>query len=169
MRRSPLKWTIVGAALAAVLLFGMEMTAGGISRVYGPVEGSEPAKVTRYAEAARELELQKAELQQLKYEAELKRLQSKYGIASGEKEPAVEAFLGDEESAYSSKGGSSDLEGEAADSYQSSGYSTRLPGIEDPAGETGVNRLADGTAGMLQSVSSSGIRFIVTLFDSMTQ
>ncbi|QJC52596.1 hypothetical protein HGI30_14170 [Paenibacillus albicereus] len=165
MKKGPLKWTIVGAALAAVLMFGMEMTSAGIGRVYGPVEGSEPAEIGRYAEAVRELELQQAKLKQLEYEADLKRLQKKYGIEAAASMPEAGAFLGDEESAAApalAQAQKEDwrLEGEAG---------SRLPGIADPQGETGVNRLADGTAGMLQSVSSSGIRFLVTLFDSMTQ
>ncbi|QGG56989.1 hypothetical protein [Paenibacillus sp. B01] len=163
MKRGPLKWTIVGAALAAVLMFGMEMTSAGIGRVYGPVEGSEPAEIGRYAQAVRELELQQAKLKQLEYEAELKRLQKKYGIEAAAAVPEEGAFLGDEESAAAPA-----LAQTQRDRRQSEDGS-RLPGIADPQGETGVNRLADGTAGVLQSVSSSGIRFLVTLFDSMTQ
>jgi hypothetical protein len=36
------------------------------------------------------------------------------------------------------------------------------------SGESSVNRLADGTAGILQSVSSGGIRFVVSMFDAIT-
>lgn len=36
-------------------------------------------------------------------------------------------------------------------------------------GEPMVNRVANGTAGLLQSLSSGGIRFVVTLFDAITE
>ncbi|GIQ62266.1 hypothetical protein PACILC2_08340 [Paenibacillus cisolokensis] len=45
----------------------------------------------------------------------------------------------------------------------------RLPGIPRTTYEPSVNRVADGAAGFLQSVTSGGIRFIVALFDSVTR
>lgn len=166
MRRSPLKWTIIGAALAAVLLFGMEMTAGGINRVYGPLGNTAPEEIGRYAEAARAQEQER--LQQLKYEKELEQLQKKYGMGGTEAADGGGDFAGDEEAAYVSAAASGSV-GDLDPKQKRPSAESRLPGIEDVDGETGVNRLADGTAGMLQSVSSSGIRFLVTLFDSMTQ
>ena len=44
----------------------------------------------------------------------------------------------------------------------------RLPGVPDMTSDSGVNKLADGTAGMLQSMSSKGIRMIVSFFESVT-
>ncbi|KKC47088.1 MULTISPECIES: hypothetical protein [Paenibacillus] len=160
-RRSQLKWTVLGAALAAVLMFGMEMTTGGINRVYGPIEGSDPAAVGRFAEAAKAREqLQAAQ----KYEAELRQLQKKYGVQPSAPAEAQTAFAGDAESSGASSGDVSAWNG-----YSAGDERYRLPGVAPLDSDTGVNRLADGTAGMLQSVSSSGIRMIVTLFDSFTK
>lgn len=44
----------------------------------------------------------------------------------------------------------------------------RLPGTPDLREQSTVNKLADGTAGLLQSLSSKGIRFVVSIFDSVT-
>ncbi|GGG10898.1 hypothetical protein [Paenibacillus abyssi] len=45
----------------------------------------------------------------------------------------------------------------------------RLPGIYgEYHGEPSVNRVAEQTAGLLQSLSSSGIRLVVSLFESVT-
>jgi hypothetical protein len=160
-KKNQLKWAAIGAVLAAVLMFGMEMTTGGINRVYGPIEGSDPAEVGRFAEAARaQAQLEAAQ----RYEAELAQLQKKYGIKTSGAQDSVTAFAGDAESANAGTTGDSGWSGET---YPSTG--TRLPGVAGLDADTGVNRLADGTAGMLQSVSSSGIRFIVTLFDSVTK
>jgi len=43
-----------------------------------------------------------------------------------------------------------------------------LPAAPPPAGESSVNRLADGTAGLLQSVTSGGIRLVVSMFEAIT-
>jgi hypothetical protein len=42
------------------------------------------------------------------------------------------------------------------------------PTLPAASGESSVNRLADNTAGLLQSVSSGGIRFVVSMFDAIT-
>lgn len=44
----------------------------------------------------------------------------------------------------------------------------RLPGMPDLSEQSTVNKLADGTAGFLQSLSSRSIRFVVSIFDSVT-
>jgi hypothetical protein len=43
-----------------------------------------------------------------------------------------------------------------------------MPTVPAASGESSVNRLADGTAGLLQSVSSGGIRFVVSMFEAIT-
>lgn len=41
----------------------------------------------------------------------------------------------------------------------------RLPGVPYEEEQAAVNKLADSTSGLLQSASSKGIRFVVSLFD----
>lgn len=43
----------------------------------------------------------------------------------------------------------------------------RLPGVPYEDDQPAVNKLADSTSGMLQSASSKGIRFVVSLFDGL--
>ena len=120
-KRSQLKWAVIGAALAALLMFGMEMTSGGINQVYGPLESSQPAEVGRFAEASKAKEqLQAAQ----RYEADLLKLQKKYGIqpaaASGVSE---DSFAGDQESAYTSGAGGTPAYG--ADTNTDGSYAVR--------------------------------------------
>ena len=103
MRKSHFKWALIGGVLVAVLMFGMEMTTGGINRVYGPIEGSQPGQVGRLAEAAKAKE-QLQQLQRLQsYEAELHRLQQKYGIKETDTPASPDSFTGDSESTYTER------------------------------------------------------------------
>lgn len=43
----------------------------------------------------------------------------------------------------------------------------RLPGVTYDTSEPTVNKLADGAAGVLQSVSSGGIKLFVSMFDGI--
>jgi len=47
--------------------------------------------------------------------------------------------------------------------------SERLPGLPAEAEEASVNKLADSASGALQSASSNGIKFVVSLFDGLTK
>lgn len=49
------------------------------------------------------------------------------------------------------------------DDYNSG--NTRLPGMPDEEQQATVNKIADSTSGLLQTASSKGIRFVVSLFD----
>jgi hypothetical protein len=51
---------------------------------------------------------------------------------------------------------------------ETAGGIERLPGLPVQGHIPSVNRVADGTAGLLQSVSSGSIRFVVSLFDAIT-
>ncbi|NBD22887.1 hypothetical protein [Paenibacillus glycinis] len=44
----------------------------------------------------------------------------------------------------------------------------RLPGLPDMQSQSTVNQVADGTAGALQSISSKGIRMVVSFFEKVT-
>ncbi|AJY76290.1 hypothetical protein [Paenibacillus beijingensis] len=167
---SAFKWAVIGGSLAAVLLFSLEMTTGGIEKVYGPIEGSEPAGVGRYAADPQADSRSRAAAE---YEQALRELQKKYGIApsstgSGE---AFDEDAGDGGFGPVTGAGQPGVapSGGAAGDYGDGNGNERLPGLPDGTRDSGVNRLADKTADMLQAASSSGIRMIVTLFDSMTE
>ncbi|RIX54103.1 hypothetical protein D3P08_07595 [Paenibacillus nanensis] len=53
------------------------------------------------------------------------------------------------------------------DGYMDEKGYPRLPGVPYEDEEPAVNKLADSTSGMLQSASSAGIRFVVSLFDGL--
>ncbi|CAM4266639.1 hypothetical protein [Paenibacillus tarimensis] len=38
MKRKPFQWALAGALLVIILLYGLEMSADGISRIYGPLD-----------------------------------------------------------------------------------------------------------------------------------
>lgn len=46
-------------------------------------------------------------------------------------------------------------------------YQTRLPGVPYENDQPPINKLADSTSGLLQSASSNGIRFVVSLFEGL--
>lgn len=47
------------------------------------------------------------------------------------------------------------------------GEHDRLPGMPVEDEQAAVNKIADSTAGLLQTASSKGIRFVVSLFDGL--
>lgn len=163
------KWAVIGGALAAVLMFSLEMTTGGIEKVYGPIEGSQPAGVGRYAPETGADPRSRAAAE---YERELRKLQEKYGIADSAAADGSGAYAGYEgDGGYVSVQDAGRADGASpetgADGYR--GGNERLPGLPDGDRDSGVNRLADKTADLLQAASSSSIRLIVTLFDSVTE
>ncbi|NIK77367.1 hypothetical protein FHS15_002503 [Paenibacillus castaneae] len=139
MRRNSLKWTVVGGALAIIIMYGIEMSSSGIERVYGPLD-SEPYTDTVTLEPSvkvnEHLLAQQKKIAQLERElAELKR----------------QSIL-----AASSYGNLTDV-------------NERLPGIPVQAEQTTVNRIADSTSGLLQNMSSEGIKMVVSIFDGLTK
>ncbi|MUT66643.1 hypothetical protein [Paenibacillus sp. NEAU-GSW1] len=145
MKRSAWKWTILGGVLVFIVLYAMEMSQTGIERIYGPIEGGETSitlpSSSAYngtSSAPREQAEQDAADTGLSDEAERK-------IASLEQELA-----------------------EVREIAERGARKERLPGIDGDPSEPTVNKLADGTAGFLQSFSSGGIEFVVSLFDKVT-
>lgn len=47
------------------------------------------------------------------------------------------------------------------------GENERLPGMPVEDEQAAVNKMADSTSGLLQTASSKGIRFVVSLFDGL--
>ncbi|MNZ58667.1 hypothetical protein D3C78_766810 [compost metagenome] len=143
--RKTWKWAVVGAAIAIIVIYGIEMSTTGIERVYGPLEqdygySSNVEMMTSANSLSGHALTQQQKIAQLERElAEVKRM----------------AKLGKEEQMTS----------EVADTPYSN---ERLPGIPLSDDQPAVNRIADSTSGLLQSVSSEGIRFVVSLFDGLT-
>jgi hypothetical protein len=148
MRKNPFKWVIIGGALAVIVMYGLELSTSGIERVYGPVEGGQgyvsvPLQQGS-AEQAADDELTYQEKKIAKLERELEEL--KRAAAKGNREqtdyPGPETEWAEEE---------------------------RLPGIPLDDSQPTVNQLADSTSSLLQNMSSGGIRFIVSIFDGLTE
>jgi len=153
MKRNALKWTLLGGALVFVLLYGIEMSTSGIERLYGSVEGSADAALDREANSLSSLTPEEKLYKQ--YNDKLAELQER-------KIMLLEQEL-------------QELRAEAARIGQTEDYwrypysYERLPGLPAETEQASVDKLADSTSGMLQAASSSGIRFVVSLFDGLTK
>ncbi|WP_127496422.1 hypothetical protein [Paenibacillus glycanilyticus] len=136
------KWILLGGVLVFIVLYGIEMSSSGIERIYGPIEKNNSSSVIseedRYNLASSDEESTTVKSSGLSTEADRK-------IAELEKELK-----------------------EVRKIAEQNGRHERLPGLSSDNGEPTVNKVADGTAGLLQSVSNSGIRFIASLFGSVT-
>lgn len=137
--RKPWKYAMLGALIVIAVLYGIELTSQGLADVYGPLDrGGTIAPVPEEAGAPGV---------QAGGEAA--------GTVAGQPTVITEIGAGKgQEAAEPSTGIAAE-----------NGVSPTLPA---PSGEPSVNRLADGTAGLLQSVSSGGIRFVVSMFEAIT-
>lgn len=147
MRRNGMKWTLLGGALAIIILYGIDVSSRGIERIYGPIEGA--------GEYTERQEPQQAETPDDGFETEQQRK-----IAKLEKEL--------EELKKMAEGGSAD----DASAYEDEGMldvNERLPGLPAENDQPAVNRIADSTSGLLQNMSSEGIRMVVSIFDGLTK
>lgn len=146
MKRNALKWTVIGGALAVIILYGIDMSSAGIERIYGPMEGvdayAETVEPEPTANAATDfVRAQQQKIAQLEKElAEVKRLTA---LAEGSELPEQSGSIPEE--------------------------NERLPGVPLEVDQPAVNRIADSTSGLLQSMSSEGIRFVVSIFDGLTK
>jgi len=139
MRKGGWKWALAGGAIALLIVYGLDSADSGIENVYGPVGEGAQAHAVNDNNAT---------------------LQS--GPASGRN---------DDDRMYDEAGEA------AADGYgqqretasvpQRYAPQGRLPGVPYDTSEPAVNKLADGAAGVLQSVSSSGIKLFVSVFDGI--
>ncbi|MWC27534.1 hypothetical protein [Paenibacillus sp. MMS18-CY102] len=146
MKRDGWKWALAGGAIALLIVYGLDTADRGINNVYGPVgENVEtPAvnsTVQRYAPVNN----------------------SEGNLASGtESSPNHATGNGSQQQAQMQQPtGQSEWDGRSANG------SERLPSVPYDSEEPAVNRLADGAAGVLQSVSSGGIRLFVSVFDGI--
>ncbi|AGA58518.1 MAG: hypothetical protein C6W55_14050 [Thermobacillus sp.] len=148
--RKPWQYTLLGAVIAFFVLYGIELSSDGMEDVYGPLEqqaadraGTGSGNGHEYGDP---------------YPA------GKRGTAAAQPDP-YDPWSG----AYGESGAGIDPErddvGALPDGNDGYGYS--YEGAAEGGGA--VSRLADGTAGLLQSVAKGGIRLIVSLFESVTK
>ncbi|MDQ8736737.1 hypothetical protein [Paenibacillus sp. LHD-38] len=146
MKSNALKWTVLGGALAIIVMYGIDMSSHGIERIYGPIEGADEYTENLQPEVTvTPVETFETEQQQkiAKLEKELEELKR---IASGV---------------------DSEYPAETAD--KSPELNERLPGVPLQNDQPAVNRIADSTSGLLQNMSSEGIRMVVSIFDGLTR
>ncbi|MDQ0111738.1 hypothetical protein [Paenibacillus harenae] len=148
MKRNALKWTILGGAIVFIVLYGIEMSSAGLERINGTFEETESGSLYEENAVAEENSQQNDEnsvyarkIEELERELEeTKRLLTKAGV--GESEAGKSPVIDENE---------------------------RLPGIPVQEDAPAVDKLAESASGMLQSVSSGGIRFVVSIFDGLTK
>ncbi|MDQ0058396.1 hypothetical protein [Paenibacillus harenae] len=148
MKRNALKWTILGGAIVFIVLYGIEMSSAGLERINGTFEETESGSLYEENAVAEENSQQNDEnsvyarkIEELERELEeTKRLLTKAGV--GESKAGKSPVIDEDE---------------------------RLPGIPVQEDAPAVDKLAESASGMLQSVSSGGIRFVVSIFDGLTK
>ncbi|MGG1635849.1 hypothetical protein MHH56_20365 [Paenibacillus sp. FSL K6-3182] len=145
MKRNALKWTVLGGALAIIIMYGIDMSSSGIERIYGPIEGSsgytEIPQTEQNVQPVNDFQKeQQQKIAQLEQELkELKRLAAYDDETIGE---TAETFPAENE---------------------------RMPGLPLKSDQPAVNKIADSTSGLLQNMSSEGIRMVVSIFDGLTK
>ncbi|WP_219836276.1 hypothetical protein [Paenibacillus sp. R14(2021)] len=142
MRRQTMKTALVGGAVALIVLFGIDIASSGIERIYGPVDpsGSISSGVQPQAGQAGLLPEDDRLLPALQQRTVA---DAQHGRTEEEIRREYERLLQEE-------------------------LAKRLPGLPELRSESTVNQVADGTAGVLQSISSKGIRMVVSLFEKVT-
>ncbi|RAP76745.1 hypothetical protein [Paenibacillus montanisoli] len=154
MRSQSMKMALIGGAVALIILFGIDMASSGIERVYGPVEGSvqsvDPAGYSSSASLPSEEVIGTEE-------------------AKGGELPENQADLSGRRTVADAQHGRT--EEEIRKEYErklQEELNKRLTGLPDLRSDATVNKVADGTAGMLQTMSAKGIRMVVSFFESVT-
>ncbi|MCQ6558366.1 hypothetical protein [Paenibacillus mendelii] len=158
MRRQPMKWALVGGMVVLVVMFGIDLASSGVERIYGPMDRGSGTSVGRLTYD--DVESGRSQVDSEPYRDEYDAgdlLPEERDLTTSRSARSVEeaARLRDRQGAYE-------------DDYMAELDNERLPGIPDMREDSTVNKLADGTAGILQSLSSQGIRFVVSFFESVT-
>ncbi|AZN40427.1 hypothetical protein [Paenibacillus albus] len=159
MRRNSMKMIIVGATAALVIMFGIDLASSGIERIYGPVSGGTGATAVNPQTSMTSKQLPADTYNTVTDQEQVQeQLPENQIYVVPERRTVADAQHGrtDEEvrRAYERK-----LQEE---------LDKRLPGVPDLKSESTVNKVADGTAGVLQTMSSKGIRMVVSFFESVT-
>ncbi|EFM12727.1 conserved hypothetical protein [Paenibacillus curdlanolyticus YK9] len=150
MKRDGWKWALVGGAIALLIVYGLDSADRGITNVYGPVgDKAEPPAVNGTTQSFSPVNTSESNTSTNVVEAN-----PNHQLDGGQRQP-------DQQQQQQAGTGRND----AVD--RQSGSSERLPGVTYDSDEPAVNKLADGAAGVLQSVSSGGIRLFVSVFDGI--
>lgn len=152
MRGNALKWTLLGGAIVFIVLYGIEMSSAGIERVNGSF-GEDSEYVVN-----EEPDIDVSE------DAAQESGQSYYAKKIEELEKELEETKRLVSKASGMNGGID----ESGDSSNGETVNERLPGIPVQDSAPAVDKLAESASGMLQSVSSGGIRWVVSIFDGLT-
>ncbi|MBB3108958.1 hypothetical protein FHS18_001010 [Paenibacillus phyllosphaerae] len=160
MRRQPLQWAMLGGMIVLVVMFGIDLATSGVERIYGPVEQSEVKTIGEQTPVS-----QTPTGQASATAGGALSLEQTASSASAE----VEQFPQQTGTGRTVGEAQRDPEGKRrTEVVEVPAENERLPGIPDLHEDTTVNKLADGTAGVLQTLSNQGIRFVVSLFESVT-
>ncbi len=162
MRRQSLKMAFVGGAIALVVLFGIDMATSGIETINGPIDqtGALPVNPSTYEKQSAGLD-EYTQTPRLEDETGAnQQLPNNEKVSELPRQRVVDAQHG--RSTAELRQRQAEQYAAQVDTYE------RLSGIPDLRTDSSVNQLADGTAGVLQSISSKGIRFVVSFFESVT-
>ncbi|WP_274651951.1 hypothetical protein [Paenibacillus humicola] len=196
MRRQSFKMAMIGGVVALIVLFGIDIATSGVQRINGPFgsDGALPVNRTGYDPDGGWTYPPSGQAGSGDHANDgLYGGQPGGGYAGGgyggSQAGAYGQYGGDDgwrslpensdaygqqpprsvaEAERSRWSGGRTQQPEAAQQQPPAPQNERLPGLPDTRRDSSVNKLADGAAGLLQSVSSEGIRFIVSFFDSIT-
>lgn len=162
MRHQSLKMALVGGAVALIVMFGIDTATSGIERVNGPMNQTGALAVNPAASYEQTGSTYESALTTNPGSEQLNGNQAL--PQSPQAVPSIGQRVGDAQHGRRSKDG---WQLQMVPNVQAD-PNERLPGLPDLRTDSSVNQLADGTAGVLQSISSKGIRFIVSFFESVT-
>ena len=156
--RRPWQYALLGAAVAFFVLYGIELASDGVEDVYGPekprTERRAPAGMDGYGYVGDP------------YPPDARGRMQADPRGLRPEDAGADPAGADRMPAWDDYGtppyGADGLP--IWDDYGAGGY-----GYSDAASGGSAGRLADGTAGLLQSVAKGGIRFIVSLFESVAR
>ncbi|PWV98400.1 hypothetical protein DFQ01_11834 [Paenibacillus cellulosilyticus] len=137
MKRDGWKWALAGGAIALLIVYGLDSADNGIRNVYGPVG---------------------ADVQPPAVNSSSNQLTTETASTVEQYEPNASTRGNNDNTSASNDNGTF---------HNAYAGNERLPGVPYDTSEPTVNKLADGAAGVLQSVSSGGIKWFVSVFDGI--
>ncbi|MEF2247280.1 MULTISPECIES: hypothetical protein [unclassified Paenibacillus] len=149
MRKKAWKWALLGGALTFIILYGIEMSTAGIERIHGPLQSQlsqNELKPPASAEPGSNVRDGEQEMEQW-----LPKTATERKIAQLEKELEEIRKLASLEKKYEE---------------QYNELWSDLPGGGNGS-SSAVNKFADSASGMLESASSGGIKFVVSMFEGL--
>ncbi|WP_218154668.1 hypothetical protein [Paenibacillus sp. UNC496MF] len=159
-----MKTALVGGAVALIVLFGIDIATSGIERINGPVDTIRSAlpgvtgttSATGTAGTTGVSGLYGAGQPQAQGDA----LLPESGVVIA---PVPQMTVQDAQHGRTEE----EIRREYERKLQEE-LAKRLPGLPAAGSQSTVNQVADGTAGVLQSISAKGIRLVVSFFEKVT-